>query len=298
MKKISIIIILVGIMGSAGLFAQQTPLYTQYMFNPFVLNPAIAGTFNYYQIRSNHRFQWVGITDPPVTNALSIYGPHSSKDKDMGFGGYIYNDVTGPTSRTGVSGAYAYNIAITPDIRLSMGAAVGVMQYKVDGSKITTEVPDPSLESGIYSTYVPDATVGLYLYSSNFQVGFSAAQLINNKLKLTNDLGLSKLKSHFYLTGGYKYYINREFAIEPTVIFKAVSPAPIQVDFSTKVIYQNMVWGGISYRSQDAIAFLAGYTYENKIYIGYSYDMGISDFRQYNSGSHEIMIGYKFKALK
>lgn len=299
MKRPIFIIILLVVVGLSKSGAQQTPHFSQYMFNPFIINPALAGTHNYYQIRTNNRFQWVGVTDPPVTNCISMYGPHGSKDKDMGFGGFIYNDVTGPTSRTGISGAYAYNIAINDEIRLSMGVAVGVQQFKVDGTKVSLKDDDLLWQNSVYAAYVPDAKAGVYLYSSNFHVGFSADQLINNKLKLYDQkTGLSKLKSHFYLVGGYKYFINREFALEPSILVKATSPVPVQMDLSTRVIYQNMVWMGLAFRSGDAAAVYCGYNHEDKIYIGYSYDIGVSSFRKYNSGSHELMIGYKFNALK
>ena len=122
MKRVIYIIILAFVTGFTGLQGQQMPQYTQYMFNDFVINPAIAGVHNFYQIRTNHRFQWVGLMDPPVTNSLAFYGPHAKLD--MGYGAYVYNDVTGPTSRTGLTGSYAYNIAITDEIRLSMGQCV------------------------------------------------------------------------------------------------------------------------------------------------------------------------------
>jgi hypothetical protein len=79
---------------------------------------------------------------------------------------------------------------------------------------------------------------------------------------------------------------------------KATSPAPVQMDLNTRVIYQNMVWLGLAFRTMDAMSVFCGYNYEDKIYIGYSYDIGVSSFRKYNSGSHELMIGYKFNALK
>ena len=120
------------------------PHYTQYMFNNFVVNPAVAGTYDYFQIRTNHRFQWVGLLDPPMTNSISFYGPHAKLP--MGYGGYVYNDVTGPTSRTGVTGAYAYNIAVTGDIRLSMGLSASIMQYRVDGTQLNpADVSDPDV---------------------------------------------------------------------------------------------------------------------------------------------------------
>ena len=278
--------------------AQQSPHYTQYMFNDFVINPAVAGVSDYYQIRTNHRFQWVGITDPPLTNSLSIYGPHAKLP--MGFGGYIYNDATGPTSRTGVTGAYAYNVEINKDIRISGGIALGILQYKLDGTQLTAkDLNDLKIQPVVFSTYIPDASVGFYAYADEWYAGFSVAQLFNNNLKIFEEKsGLNKLKSHFYLTGGYKYKIDRDFTVEPSIIIKGTAPKAFQFDLSSRVIYKEMVWGGLSYRLKDAISVLLGYTHDEKFYFGYSYDIGVSDLRQYNSGTHEIMIGYRFNDIR
>ena len=300
MKRV-LLIVFISI-GWLNIFSQQSPMFTQYYFNPFVINPAIAGTNNYYQIRTNNRFQWVGFGDGPITNCLSVYGPHGSKKFDMGYGANIMSDITGPTSRLAVNGSYAYNFAISNDIRLSLGANFGILQYKIDGTQLTlpdTKTPDPTLNTSVvYSTIVPDASIGGYLYSTNFNVGFAANQLFNNKIKFEEKDALNRLKTHFYLTGFYKYYVNRDFQLEPGVIIKAVRPAPIQVDLTIRVIYQNMVSGGIAFRSKDAFSVMVGYTYDNKISIAYAYDVGVTAIRKYNSGSHEIMLAYRFNPMK
>ena len=278
--------------------AQQMPIFTQFMFNSYVFNPAVAGTHNYYQVRMNSRFQWMGITDAPQTNSLSVYGPHASKD--MGFGGYVYNDVTGPTSRNGLYGSYAYNLVLSSAIRLSMGLSAGFLQNRIDGSKIILLDPsDNALLNAISSDFSPDATLGLYLYSSNFHVGFSAHQLFGNTLNLFEEhTGLNKLKTNFYLTGGYKYFINFDFTVEPAIIVRGSLPVPVQVDFCVKTYYQELLWLGVSVRSQDAVSFLVGYTHENKFHFGYSYDMSFSPIRHHNSGSHEIFLGMRFNPVK
>jgi type IX secretion system PorP/SprF family membrane protein len=283
---------------SAGLYSQQLPHFTQFMFNDYVLNPAVAGTKDYYQVRSNSRFQWAGIVDAPQTISLSMNGPHSTRP--MGFGGYLYNDVTGPTSRTGFYLSYAYNIAVKGDVRLSMGLSFGFMQNKIDGTEITLHDPnDLAMQGGITSTFVPDASVGFYFYSTDWYAGVSAFQLFSNNLKVYDEKnGLNKLKSHFYLLGGYKYDINEDFRIEPSLIIKAMSPVPIQIDINAKVTYQEMVWLGLSYRSRDAASVLLGYIHDKKYYFGYSYDFTTSDIRSYNTGSHEIMIGIRFNSLR
>jgi type IX secretion system PorP/SprF family membrane protein len=300
MKKY--ILLVFSFVSIGHLYSQQLPSYTLYMMNPFVYNPALAGTANFYQIRTNHRFQWVGFKDAPITNSLSAFGPH--RKKNMGFGGTIYNDVTGPISRTGAKGVYAYNVAVNSDMRLSMGLSVGFMQYKIDGTKIETNVGnDPALPQSVMSRFIPDASVGVYAYSTNYYVGFAADQLLNNKVTViteteTGTYGMNKLKSHFYLMGGYIYNINREWNIEPGMVISKMAPTPFQAEIYCKAIYQNMLWGGLTFRTQDALSIAIGYTYQKKIYVGYSVDISVTDIRKYSYGSHEVLIGFNFDKIK
>ncbi|MGX8249340.1 type IX secretion system membrane protein PorP/SprF, partial [Escherichia coli] len=55
--------------------AQQRPYYTQYIMNNYIINPAVAGIENYWDVKASHRMQWVGLQDAPVTTYLTIHGP-------------------------------------------------------------------------------------------------------------------------------------------------------------------------------------------------------------------------------
>jgi len=298
MRRVIYIIAFIILAGSTGLQAQQMPQYTQYMFNDFVVNPAIAGVYDYFQIRTNHRFQWVGLMDPPMTNSIGFYGPHAKLP--MGYGGYVYNDVTGPTSRTGFTGSYAYNIAVTGNIRLSMGLSASIMQYRIDGTQLNpADVSDPAILYLVSTSYMPDAGLGLYLYDDNFYVGLSVAQLLNNNIKIfDNKDGLNRLKTHINLIGAYRYWLSDDWLIEPSLMVKGTAPKEISFDITARVEWQKKLWGGVSYRYSDAIAIMLGYSFDETLFFGYSYDLGISDLRNYNSGSHEIMIGYRFNDIK
>jgi type IX secretion system PorP/SprF family membrane protein len=300
MKKTTLIILL-ALLAKGILMAQQTPVYTQYMFNDFVINPAVAGTYNYYQIRTCHRVQWMGIPDAPLTNVISAYGPHSSKP--MGFGGMIYNDITGPTSYTYLTGTFAYNLPITSDIRVSMGIAPSLIQYKFDFTKTTFQESDPKYPSNVDSKIAFDAAFGVYVWTGSYQIGFAAHHLIPNKLKLgegsTVATNLTRLKTNFYLTGAYKYFINKRWAVEPSVLLKSMAVSAFQGEFSCRALYKSTYWGGLSWRTGDAIAVLGGILYQNKYFLGISYDitaskMGISR----TGGSLEVMLGYKFNPVK
>lgn len=281
------------------ILGQQTPMYTQYMLNDFAYNPSIAGTKEYYQAKSNNRYQWIGITDAPRTYILSVYGPH--RRLDMGFGGMVFNDVTGPTSRLGVYGAYAYNVCIKDDLRFSSGLSLGLLQYKVDGSKITLhDEGDPSLGNNMYVDYLPDASMGAYLYATKYSIGLSVAQIFssNIKFKELEQLGINKLKGHMMLHGSYIININDDFSVEPMLMLKFVAPAPVQADINTRVVYRNMLWLGLGYRTKDATSVLIGYNYQDQLIFGYSYDITFTDLRKYSSGTHELMIGARFNKIK
>jgi type IX secretion system PorP/SprF family membrane protein len=295
MKRFTCLILFCLTMGIVSR-AQQNPLSTLFMTNPFVLNPALAGTNNYFQVISQNRFQWVGFTDAPITNSLSIYGPLVKYP--MGWGGTLSYDVAGPVSVGTVHGSYAYHYNINEDMKISMGVNLGIMQYKIDYAKIDMEFDDPTMNAK-ESYYLPDANLGAYLYSSTYHVGLVVTHVLNNKIKIgTDPTGDSKLQSHFYLTGGYKYYINREWALEPSLVLKKVIPAPFQLDLNARVWYRNMVWGGLSYRTQEAVSILLGYIWDRKIYIGYSYDLVLNPLGAHNLGSHELMLGYRFNDIK
>ena len=298
MRRTGTICLIVLSIGIARVQGQQLPQYTQYMFNEFVINPAIAGVYNHYQIRTNHRFQWVGLADPPLTNSISFFGPHAKMD--MGYGGYIYNDVTGPTSRTGFTGAYAYNIAIEGTMRLSMGISVSLMQYRIDGTQLDPkDVSDPSLLNMVSTSYMPDAGLGAYLYAEDFYVGLSMAQLLNNKIKIfENKDGLNRLKTHINLVGGYHYPINDDWMLEPSLMIRGTAPKELSFDLTARVEWQKTIWGALAYRYHDAVSVLIGYSYEDMLIFGYSYDIGLSSIRKYNTGTHEIMIGYRFNDIK
>lgn len=307
MKKIFIIVVVTLLLpfGKAGdgLFAQQLPLFSQYMLNDYFQNPAVAGSRPYFDAISANRLQWTGITDAPRTYALSLHGP--IRAKNMGVGGYLFTDVAGPTRRIGFSGSYAYHLKLTEKIKISLALSAGVMQFAVDASKLTLDnTGDYVFANGYQSKIVPDLGTSFYLYSpakengtGNWWVGGYVPQIFPAKLKLfetPNPTG--SLATHFYFTGGYKIFLTDDFSAEPSLLLKVVSPAPAQIDLGARIFYKNKVWIGSTYRTLDAITAMVGYTHKDNLTFGYSYDITTSNLRNYNNGTHELMIGLRFKA--
>jgi len=277
--------------------AQQLPQFTQYQFNEYAINPAFSGSKPYFDVRSNNRYQWVGITDAPRTYTISINGP--SKNKKMGFGGYVFTDIVGPTRRIGAQASYSYQFKLTEsDIKLSIGLSAGVLQWLVDGSKIRLYNPtDAIISDALQSSVVPDAKFGLYLYQKEqWYFGFSVPNLLGNRLYFFDyqNESLSRLKRHFLFNGGYKFDIDEDWQIEPSVMFKYVKPAPLKADINVRGIYKKQIWLGAAFRTQDAWSLLVGYLHKGSLQIGYSYDFTTTNLRNYSTGTHELMLGIRF----
>jgi type IX secretion system PorP/SprF family membrane protein len=270
--------------------AQQLPQLTQYQFNDYVFNPAVAGSRPFFELRSGHRYQWVGIQDSPRTFTLSGTTPLG---KNMGLGGYLFTDNVGPTRRTGIQFSYAYHLRITDDLKLSLALSGGVLQFLIDGSKIQFNDPgDPAMDDQLRGELKPDAKFGFMLYHPRYWFGAAAPQILQNKVYFVDDADqtLSVMEDHYYVTGGYRFLLGTDWKLEPSFLVKYVSPVPAKIDITATVRYRDAFWLGASYRTNDAYCAMLGYWHKESFQFGYSYDIITSNLRNYSTGTHELML--------
>lgn len=292
MKKI-ITYLFCLILGYVG--AQQLPQYSQYMLNQMAINPAVAGMNDFAEVRSNNRLQWVGITDAPRTYVLTLEGPVANKN--MGVGMNLFTDITGPTRRTGLNFSYAYHLKINKDVNLSMAASAGILQWGIDGNKLTLkDEGDRQLLTTYQTTYVPDFGMGLCLYrKGEYYLGFSIPQIYQAPIKLYEGAYKnSKVVTQINLNGAYMFKLNDDFKIEPSFLFKYEFPAPPKIDIGVRGIYKDQIWLGSAYRHKDAVSLLMGYMYQDYLLVGYSFDFNTTKLKNYYSGTHEVMLGIRF----
>jgi type IX secretion system PorP/SprF family membrane protein len=274
--------------------AQQLPHYSLYMFNDAVINPAVCGTKGYDRVHLSSTSQWVGFEGAPKTQFLSYT---KGQGERMGLGAVVFNDITGPISRTGLQLSYAYNIDVSPTYKLSFGLAGSMFEYIFDGDKavLYDNTLDPAAPGGVEKAIVQDATFGTYLYNGNYYIGISLPQLIQSKIKLESDK--NNLSRHYFITSGYNFDVNDKLDLEPSVMLKSTDASPFHYDINLRAIYNKQVWGGISYRNQDAVVVMLGMDYNNYSF-GYSFDKTLSDINTYTVGSHSFMVGYSFEHKK
>jgi type IX secretion system PorP/SprF family membrane protein len=305
--------------------AQQRPHYTQYILNQYIINPALTGIENYTDIKVSHRHQWAGIDGAPVTTYLTAHTPLGKKDyrttatsfavpgenprgerywedytsaePHHGIGLQIINDRTGPLNQFSAYATYAYHIGISPRTSLAAGFGAGFSRISLQTEKLQFAVAvDPAVySSGVINQFKPDFSAGLYLYSADYFVGLSAQQLIPQKIDFSDNTvkqNGGRLVPHVFATAGYRFLLNEDFNVIPSVMVKKIDPMPLQVDINTKLQYHDFLWLGASYRVKYGFAAMVGMNLSNTVQVGYSYDYTTTTLNNYSHGTHELLIGF------
>lgn len=287
-KKIFITLFLLFSVSLVG--AQQLPLYSQFVWNDFAINPAYTGSYDYSPLRMVYRKQWSGFNGSPT---LFTLGGHTRVSEKIALGGILFKDETGGAiTQSGALLNYAYRIALNDSSFLNFGLSAQFNQYVFDNNKVTALQPnDPVLLDGVQKTMATDASFGMmYQNKRNLRIGASINQLFESGLNNLSETGENKLVRHFNIHGSREIELDSNFSITPMVLVRKTATTPIQFDITAKLDYRKFMWIGGSVRPGDAIVAMAGFNLKN-VFIGYSYDMTTSELANYSSGSHEVVLG-------
>ncbi len=312
-RNLTYIIILIAFCGSGSLRAQQLPIYSQYILNGFMINPAMAGHDGYTSFSTTARQQWLGFREAPQTYSASWQTRllkrsykivnHPVRRKNMlipstkgrvGLGAYVINDVNANVARTGISFTYAYHIILNNQ-QLSFGLAAKAFQYRIYSESLNFGTPgDPVLDGDFKSVaYSPDADFGVQFRGLDYFVGFSVSNLLQTSVLIGgNEVPNFKTFRHYWIMGGYQFPVSDEFSLEPSTLLKTTENWNPQGDFTLKLFYSDLYWGGFSYRTNNSLIAMVGLRIEG-LYFGYSFDWALSEIGHFNYGSHEINLSVK-----
>lgn len=279
--------------------AQQDPQFTHFMFDRLSVNPAYAGTEGDICITAILRQQWSGFTGAPKTGLLNVHGPINSINSGVGLS--LYLDELGQEKSTIARLAYAYHIPVNGGIgKFSIGVNLGMVNRSLGSDWVATDgfEDDAAIPNSGASSTAFDLGTGLYYTSPKVWVGISSTHLPESELPDVN----IKNARHYYVMGGYNWAIGGDdnFMLKPQIFVKS-DGSSTQVDINATFLLNNMVWAGVSYRTEDAIAPMIGYQHaftQSMLKIGYSYDVTTSELSNHSSGSHEIMLNYCFQIIK
>ena len=294
--KISIGLVLT--LGSLTIHAQQAPMYTHYMDNTLVVNPAYAGSRDALTVTAINRMQWVDFEGAPVTQSITMHSPLENDHIGLGFS--ILNDKIGPTNLTSVVVDYAYRFKLTENSKMSFGLSVGANLFQANLSVLQLDVQnDPVFLNNINNRVTPDIGFGAYYSKERFYAGFSIPNLLETSYsQIDNGNGISligKEQRHYFFIAGALFHMGDNLDFKPTSFVKLTAAAPIEADLTASFIIQKRFLLGAMFRTGDAIGGLVGFDITDQFHIGYSYDWsyGLQTAR-YNKGSHELVLRYDF----
>lgn len=296
-KILIFILLLVTIVLGKNAYAQQDPLYTQYMDNLLVINPAFAGSKNVGEVLFVARNQWVSFEGAPETRSFSYNTP--SLENKVGVGFSVMYDKIGPQSRIGVYFDYSYFLQVSEKFRLGMGLKGGLNFYRASLTDLVTISPDPIFQDDIYRNFLPNVGVGLYLFSDDAYLGLSVPKLIENTI--TRDdyetVYVNKEEMHLYLVGGKQFPLGSEIQLKTSAMLQYVKDAPFTFQASALLGFKEKFWVGAMARIGDAFGAVMQFQATKKMVIGYSYDLTISEISSFSNGTHEIMFSYDIDFL-
>jgi type IX secretion system PorP/SprF family membrane protein len=291
-----VLVLVVAAMALGGrAFAQQDPMYSQYMFNTLAFNPAYAGSADVFTAMALSRHQWVGFEGAPSTQTLSLHSPLPGNK--LALGGNLIHDVAGPAKQNSAFVDVAYRIRTGADTRLAFGLSGGINFFQADLASLSTVEVEPH-NANIKGKVLPNFGFGLFWNSPRYYLGLSAPKLLENVIGDDGAVTTSQEFRHYFLIAGYVMDFSQDLKFKPSIMLRAVEGAPLSLDVNTSFLLRDRVWFGAMYRYGNGFGVQGQYQVNEQLRVGYAFDMTTTAMGAYNAGTHEIMVGYDFKFTK
>lgn len=315
------IITLIALFCGLGLYAQQDAQYSFYMFNNLYFNPAYAGKNDAVNFEVLHRQQWqfFGLGDEiegaPQSTSLSFHAPFRRSNNALGF--TFHNDIIGPFINSNFSLSYAYRIPIGNKLRLSFGIRGSYKLYHINDIDFINPDQVGAQLLANPNVHTLNAGAGVYFWNTNdrFYLGFSVPHLLNNRLYKDQAFNVNNNQAqeymHYFATAGLVLgKLDGKVKFYPSTLFKFVQDAPMDFDLNANFLLVDRLWIGAGYRfggdlfngnsneekfgRGSSVIGMMKLMITDKLEVGYAYDHSLSSLGNYNSGSHEMLLNFRF----
>jgi type IX secretion system PorP/SprF family membrane protein len=275
----------------AAVQAQQLPVSGLPFAHLFDAHPAVAGQDTLLHATMWNHSQWTRTADAPRTTSLSLTAP--LKNGPLGWGLRTTSDVVGPTRVSSVHGALSYHVRWNESVRVSFGAALGALQYTLDGSRVQLEqTGDPVLSSEVQSTVLPDASASIWVEGGRLFGGASLQQLLGSALRLSEpSSGQSHLEDHFTAILGCRLE-RGEWTAVPIVQFTHLRPARPDITGQIDIAYQDRLWGTLGYRNTGGITLGLGTRVHQRVIARYAYEVNTGPLASAIGGGHTVVLSF------
>jgi type IX secretion system PorP/SprF family membrane protein len=298
MKNITTILFLFGF---ALLHGQQQPHNTQFMYYKLGYNPAYAGSQETGCLTCIYRQQWLGLDGAPSMAVATFNMPLANQR--VGVGANLYRHTIGITTVYNLDLAYSYRVRLGNGM-LGLGIMGSIRSMQQDfGKTVATQDKDldQSIPGDVSSKLLFNFGAGAYYASEKFYLGLSAPRFLENNIDFADDdVSISREVQHGYLMAGMLIPVNEDLTVQPQGLLKLAAKAPVDFDANVTLHVQKRYFAGLTYRfggnelnsTGESLDLLVGGQVSSNLMLGISYDLTLSDIRDYSTGSIEASVRY------
>ena len=319
-------LLIFSVVATLSLQAQHIPNNAQtFQFMP-LFNPAFSGIEDFNDLKFSYRYQWSGfgsyspkfinlsyntrliepldlaynslrLSDPDATNPENL---PRSKRMIHGLGGNIFHSEIGVLKSVGGSVNYSIHYPVSKKVRFAAGAAVVLENRKLDVAEVTVRDPDEFYNHLLNSsTSQTDLNIraGILLYTADYYFGLTYLPVVYTVLE-ASEVAMTEAFYRGSAQAGVVLPINSEVTVKPSILALLQVNNEWTIDYNVKAFFRENIWLGITYRDVKSGVAIIGWNFDERLGASYSYEMSLGQFRQFNDGSHELVVALRLKNFK
>lgn len=283
--------------------AQQESQNTQFFYFKQGYNPAYAGSREALSITAIYRQQWIGLDGAPDSQILTFSVPLFNQR--VGVGANITRTSVGISQKITLDGVYAYRFRLgRGSLGVGLQGSLRSLQNDFTDDRLQSTQPmsaDGSIPTTMQQKFLFNVGAGLYYSSEKFYFGLSSPRLLKNSIDFDEESTvISRETAHYYIMSGVTIDLNDNLRLRPQTLIKYAENAPLDADVNVSLIIVDRYVVGTTYRlggssttgAGESIDILMGMQITPNILFGISYDITLSDLKDYNTGSIEATVQY------
>ncbi len=272
--------------------AQFDTHFTHYWALQGYYNPAVAGLSGRLNIYGTYAMQMAGYTNAPATMLVGADMVLPTEKKNQAVSANLYNESIGLFTNQRLFAGYAYRFGLLGG-RLAIGASVGSLEQKFDGSKVEAEeAGDDAFPSSEVDGMGLDLTAGMHYIHPLFYAGMSVMHVTAPTIEL-GEAHEIKIDPTLYFSGGCNIQLkNPLLSIQPSLQVMTDLQA-WRADLTLRGTYtydEKRYYAGLTYSPMTSVAILLGGEI-NSVSFGYAYELFTSGVGLIH-GSHDLYVGY------
>lgn len=294
MRRLNVSLLVICLMLSLNGYAQHQTVYSNYVYNKLLINPAYIGPDDLVTASAAFKKNWVGIEGAPTSKIITIHSP--VKLKKIALGLVITNDRLGVTDETNIQAIYSYRIYLKKHV-FALGLQPSLAIYSQRFSELRGTNPnDPNFSGSDFSDVSFNLGLGAYLHHKKYYIGMSLPRSANDFFNQgENSFQNFKQVRQLLFHSGYLLDINEYVKFQPNFFVRYASNLPMQINLNTTFIFNERILLGASFHALNTLEGNFGIQMNKELMFTYSYGYALKFENQVNSGAHEVMLKYSFK---